>query len=636
MLSLSVWRLLTLCLSFSSRSAAAPYVKRDNSTSTTESYFNVDGDGHAARSKSLTDDGYRITTLSVYGSPPNIKYAAIWAHQDGPAFETIHDADKSTYDAWLESWKAKGYVSTQISATGSVEDAVYAGVVEDIEVANWVQSCELENPWSFFNMTNGIPMLRKGFRMFGTSENPRYCILGHENVKNEQETMFDSIPAFTINFPEVYEAELLKPFWRPQRLYASETHVITPVFVDTNVGKWSVETGLTASELDQEIKAQASQGLVPVDLQGGGVGDDARFNVIFAEQHTPEPRKWSSKGDVLGFEDNESAAKRIDQIMQTFMTDNGVRQAQFAVGRNGSIIAERSYTLAESNRAVVEPDDIFLLASLSKMFVHAAIADLVDRGLLNYTTLVYPVLGYKPFDERANKITVQHLLDHKGGYDRTVTPDPSLAFHSIAHTLPTNGSVPATLRDVIEYMVARPLDFEPGEYPAYSNYGPMLLSYVLTNITGVEYYEYLKENILDGLDVRPYATDREGHLNDRIVQESKFTGFDPVAPSSMKQVPAPFGGDGAIKEACMGTFSLASSASSIARFIGTHAVWGTGGRVESSRDGSLAGARAWAQSTGDIDWVITINTREYVSESTWSSLIYWDITDFVRETAVAA
>ncbi|KAM0432368.1 hypothetical protein ACHAPT_004910 [Fusarium lateritium] len=635
--SRSLRRLLTSVLSLCSLSSALPQQQqRSNVTSPhVETYCSVDGATHAQKSKTLKADGYRIVSLSSYGSPKNASYAAIWIQEEGPSFETIHGADEATYNTWLKTWKSKGYVSTQVSATGPSESAVFAGVMENINVTNWFHTCELESPWAFANMTGSIDVVVKGFRMFGTPEDRRYCILGHENIGNEQTTIHYSTPSFAINFPYIFEGETAKRFWRPSRLFLSEDQVITPSFIDTSVGKWTHAVDLTKAELKERIQTETEKGLYPIDIQGGGSGSNERFTAVFAERISPKPRHWNVRGEITGFENNKAAEKEVDGIMRRFMEKNGVRQAQFAVASQGKTIAERSYTWAEDDRAIVEPDDKFLLASVSKVFVHASIDWLSDHDMLNLSTPVYDLLGYKPTDSRANDITIQHLLDHTAGYDRSVSGDPGFMFREIAQSLPTNGSNAATLRDVIKYMVARPLDFTPGEYEAYSNYGPMLLSYVVTNITGVPYLEFLEKNILGGLDVKLYETAASKHAEDRIVQESKNTGLDPVHPQADKLVPGPHGGDGAVKEECAGTFALAASASSLAKFIGSHAVWGTGPRVSSNRDGTLAGARVFVESRGTIDWALSLNTREYISDAEFDDLRWYNIPQFFSDFPIA-
>ncbi|GKT53014.1 penicillin-binding protein [Colletotrichum tofieldiae] len=629
--------LLTSCLSLYSAVDAIPTERRlvNDTSPDVQTYFNLDGSAHGEKIKSLTADGYRIISLSAYGTASNANYAAIWVRREGNPFEVIYGVDEATYDDWLDSWKNKGYVSTHVSATGPAGSAVFTGVMEKTDVANWEQRCGLTNPYAYDNETSGIDMVVKGFRMYGTPDDRRYCILGHENVGNQQSTIFYSDGNYTIDYPVIYESEIAKRFWRPSRLFVSDDHVITPQFVDTSVGKWVAMDGLTAAELPVQIDAQKRLGLYPIDLHGGVSDNDVRFAVVFAETDIPEVRKWSATGSITGFKDSPGATAAFDAAMQTWMKKNGVRQAQIAVALNGSTIAERGYTWAESNRAVVEPDDVFLLASVSKIFVHAAIFNLIEAGKLNYSTTAYPLLGFEPADTRANDITIDHLLTHTSGYSRERSGDPAFWFREVSFNL-FNGTRAATLRDVIEYQLTRPLDFAPGSDYSYSNYGTMLLSYIVSNLTATPYLAFLQENIFGDHDVRLYETAASKHAADRIIQESKYTGYDPTEPQAYRLVPGPFGGDGAIKEECAGAFSLAASAATVARFIGTHAVGGTGGRaMYAERDGTLVGARTFASSRPDVDWALTINTREYISEAEFDDLRYNKIPLVLGDFAVA-
>lgn len=94
-------------------------------------------------------------------------------------------------------------------------------------------------------------------------------------------------------------------------------------------------------------------------------------------------------------------------------------------------------------------------------------------------------------------------------------------------------------------------------------------------------------------------------------------------------MPQPNGGDGSIKEEAIGAFGLKASAATISQFLGSHSAYSIGGRTEwSYRDGTVEGARAIAYSQTDIDWSLTLNTREYNGETEWERLIsspmtYW-------------
>lgn len=608
-----------------------------------EVYYNVDGKTHGDNARTLKEQGYRPVSLSVSGPSDSAAYAAVWAQQNGTAFQTIFDVDKTTYDAWVEEWRGKGYVSTHVAATGAVDSAVFAGVMEQVDAGRWFQECGLATPWDMLNATAGVPTLTKGFQMYGDEDARQYCVLYHENIDNQHQTVFEATDGWAPDYEQTVRVETSKRFWRPENLWVSDHGLLVPTFTDTSIGTWAILDGLTEEQLAVEIASHKADGRVPISLQASGSGKDAQYAVIFAQTHIPRTRRWNTVGSISGFVDNDAAQTAIDDIFRAWMKKNGVRQAQFAMAINGTAIGERAYTWAEPDRAVVQPDDRFLLASISKLFSYASISRLIDDGRLNLTTAVYPFLGYEHADPRGDKITVQNLIEHTGGDDREIRGDIAFMFRDVAYSLPTNGSVPATLRDVIEYMIQRPLDFDPTDNPygAYSNYGTMVMSYLVENITGVPYMDFLRDEILDGLDVQLYETAGEAHVNDRIVSESKFTGLDARDPKSYENVPSVYGGDGAIKEETAGAFSLAASASTIARFIGKHcesafpgpfhvslltlpspAVSGIGPRTHYGlREGTMEGARAMASSS-QVDWAVTINTRDFVNQDEFSQLVY--------------
>ncbi|KAK2054104.1 penicillin-binding protein [Colletotrichum caudatum] len=557
-----------------------------------QSYFDVDGAAHATKSKKLQADGY------------------LWVKRQGKRQIMISNVNYKTYYIWLRWWAGWGYVPRLVSAVGPRGGgAKFAAVMEKGFSGKFKHLCNLATP-EVLHWASDTSYVVKDFSTYGTPNDRRYCLVAHENVGNEMETIFYSTEGPS-EFSEIYKAELKKPFWRPVHLFVGDDQRITPQFANNWVGEWEAKTDLTARQLDAEIKSHQRKGrLYPIHIDGTGTGINARFAVIFAETDIPEDRKWT----VTGKEGGRKMTKQIDSIMKSWMQFNGVRQAQVAAARDGEIFMERGYTWAESNRAIVQPDDVFLLASLSKMFTHAAIHNLIQAEKLNYSTLVYDLLDFKnPKDPRALNTTIQHLLNHSTGYNRSISNDTAFRFRDAAALLHDNKR-PANLSDMIEYQLTKPLDFEPGANFSYSNYGMMVLGYVVSKVTQQPFLDFLHKNVLEGLDVRIYETAAEKHVNDRIIQETRFTGLDATHPESLEKVPSVFGGDGSIKEHCDATFSLAASASTIAKFIGKHAVRGTGKRnTKLPRQGTLPGARSYAiSSPSGIDWAVVINTREFV------------------------
>jgi Polyglycine hydrolase-like, structural repeat len=75
-------------------------------------YYGVDSATHQDYFNSLSPLGYRMISLSSYGSPSAAQYAAVWVQRPGPLYWAIHGADGPNYQKWFDTHSAEGYVST--------------------------------------------------------------------------------------------------------------------------------------------------------------------------------------------------------------------------------------------------------------------------------------------------------------------------------------------------------------------------------------------------------------------------------------------------------------------------------------------------------------------------------------------
>jgi len=73
----------------------------------------------------------------VYGDPGNPLYAAVWVQRSGPAWEAVHGVDSAGYQSFFNTWTAKGYVPVLVSATGAINNAIFAAVFEQGITGPW-------------------------------------------------------------------------------------------------------------------------------------------------------------------------------------------------------------------------------------------------------------------------------------------------------------------------------------------------------------------------------------------------------------------------------------------------------------------------------------------------------------------
>lgn len=192
----------------------------------------------------------------------------------------------------------------------------------------------------------------------------------------------------------------------------------------------------------------------------------------------------------------------FDELLSAFVAETGVRGAALAVTKGSRLVYARGCGLADRDRNIpVEPTSLFRIASLSKPITAVVVLRLVEQGRLSLDESIVPRLGLVDYlDPRWERITVRHLLQHTGGWDRDLSFDPMFRAVEIAEHL--HAPPPAGPAEIIAYMLQQPLDFDPGSRYAYSNFGYCLLGRVIEAVTGLEYGEAVRQQVLAPLGIR--------------------------------------------------------------------------------------------------------------------------------------
>jgi N-acyl-D-amino-acid deacylase len=202
----------------------------------------------------------------------------------------------------------------------------------------------------------------------------------------------------------------------------------------------------------------------------------------------------------------------LDEAIHRYMDLVPCTAATAAVGKDGKLLYSRGYGWRDARKQKpTQPDTLMRIASVTKPFTSAVVRKLIRDGKLSPDTEVFPYLEIRPYngkegDRRLRQITIAHLLEHKGGWDLEKTFDPLFRTPQIEKALRVRG--PATPRNVIEYMLAQPLQFDPGQRYAYSNFGYVVLGRVLEKATGKPYLAVLDREILQPLEIKDVKLSR--------------------------------------------------------------------------------------------------------------------------------
>jgi CubicO group peptidase (beta-lactamase class C family) len=265
-----------------------------------------------------------------------------------------------------------------------------------------------------------------------------------------------------------------------------------------------------------------------------------------------DTRVWHVTGHALpGLAD-------LDATVMAFMEDRSIACGSLAVTRNGRLLLARGYTWAPAPRTpaprtptgrtssgstpavTTRPVSLFRTASVSKPVTAAAVLRLVQDGRLRLHDRVSDLLRLGGVaDPRLGRVTVLHLLRHRGGWDRKLSGDPMFDDPGIASAL--GRRLPIGREDIVRYVTGRRLDHDPGTTFAYSNYGYLLLGRIIERVTGMPYAAYVNRAVLAPLGIGRMRLGRTlAPAPGEVPYHSQFTGPTVMDPSGAP-VPAPYG-----------------------------------------------------------------------------------------------
>lgn len=140
----------------------------------------------------------------------------------------------------------------------------------------------------------------------------------------------------------------------------------------------------------------------------------------------------------------------------------------------------------KENKVPADPKALFKIASISKLYIAAATAKIINsKRLLLGDTLgkLLPELSGKI--ENADRITLKMLLQHRSGIPDWIK-DPKFPWDK----------PPMDVNKVLELVLEEPAKFEPDSRYDYSNTNYILIGKILDKTLGYSHQHYIKNEIL--------------------------------------------------------------------------------------------------------------------------------------------
>lgn len=203
--------------------------------------------------------------------------------------------------------------------------------------------------------------------------------------------------------------------------------------------------------------------------------------------------------------------EKASALIETEIARGTISAASLTVARNGEPVFARGFGFeSPASKKAVEPDSVFLLASISKPISICGLMLLVDQGVVGLDDRVREHLP--EFEgEHKEKARIRHLLTHTSGMPDMLPENIDLRR---AHT-PMSGFVAAALKT--------PLLFEPGTGFRYQSKGILLASEIVARKSGRPFRDFLRESLFE-----PVGMSRTSlGLGGREIADTVWCGADP-------------------------------------------------------------------------------------------------------------
>ena len=186
-------------------------------------------------------------------------------------------------------------------------------------------------------------------------------------------------------------------------------------------------------------------------------------------------------------------SKDFRAVLDLFLDEYGQTEHYNGVVRithHDDVIYHRNVGYADcENRLEFTKDSIFNLYSITKAFCAIGFMKLVDRGAVDLDK--HPGVYLPEASDFDSRVTLRHILQHTSGL-------PDFAQDTDMRTK-RPGATSAQLRSYLKELAAYPMHFDPGTGGHYANINYMIPAFIIEELTGELFADYLKKEVLDPL-----------------------------------------------------------------------------------------------------------------------------------------
>lgn len=228
----------------------------------------------------------------------------------------------------------------------------------------------------------------------------------------------------------------------------------------------------------------------------------------------------SAQGETNG-QKNDDVFSDVDEYIEREMKRQNLPGLALGIVEDDRIIYLKGYGHADSSGRPVTPETPFGIGSIGKSLTAMAVLQLVEQGRID---LDAPIQQYIPgFQEQENvntpDITVRQLLNQTSGFTQNLT---------FKNTVSLPNGPDALEKNALSYTknFLHQGDLKEPVY-RYSNANYVLLGYVIQQVSGKSYIDYIKEHIFSPLSMEnSFVTLEEAKENGLATPYRRLFGWN--------------------------------------------------------------------------------------------------------------
>ncbi|WP_081942729.1 serine hydrolase [Myxosarcina sp. GI1] len=232
-----------------------------------------------------------------------------------------------------------------------------------------------------------------------------------------------------------------------------------------------------------------------VFLLPGSARDTPKFHILDNQsQQLSSPGESSATTlPKIDIDNPQEFANFVNDFFQQQLSETKIPGAAIAVVKDGEIFFSNGYGYANLEQKIpVDADKtLFRVASLSKLFTATSAMQLYERGALDLNENIDRYLpDWQLENPYSESVTPARMMMHTDGTTQRLI---GLGARTKAQMQPLAEYLP-------KYMPA--INYPPGKFYSYSNHSIALLGYLVEQISGMPFVNYVDKNIFQPLEMR--------------------------------------------------------------------------------------------------------------------------------------